>query len=184
MTALMAAISVSAGEVARVRFFADSDIKPFYAKLSTKWEHQDYATYFVNQDAYLFDFIGSPKLSATSRASLEIYYPFTDSEGNPTVSPDEVNIYQVIDGDLYNITSHFTFEENADGAAVFATRTRFLGTYIMCEKPIEELDANGVSPLAAEDGYATSTTTEDKVVKQAEKKASTKTGITLPSKAK
>lgn len=181
LAAIMAvgmAVTASASEVARVRFFGDSDVNKYYLKLSTKWENADYAAYFNDQDSYIIDFKGAPKLSATSRADLEIYFPFTDEEGNATVDPDEVSIYQVVDGELYNVTGQFQFKANDDGDAVFATRTRFLGTYILCEKPVEALEANGESPLAKEDGYSTK---DGSSLQKKTKNASGDTGVKLPS---
>ena len=58
------------GDVAFMKFFGDSDTGKFYAKLSTKWEHADYASYFNDQDAYIFQFTGSPNLSSASRAEI------------------------------------------------------------------------------------------------------------------
>ena len=147
-------------------------------KLSTKWENQDYAALFRDQDAYLIDFKGAPSLSATSRADLEIYYPFTNGDGEATVDPEEVNIYQVVDGELYNVTSQFEFKENKDGDAVFATRTRFLSTYILCEKPVEALDQNGTSPLAWDDGYDYE---DSSALTKKAKTQDGSTGISLPS---
>lgn len=125
-------------DLAKLKFYADSDVDKFYSKLSTKWEHADYASYFNDQDAYLFDFTGSPKISATSRGTLDIYNPFLDEDDNETVDPSSVVIYQVIDGDLFDITDQFTYGENDDGYMAFTTRTRFLGTYIFAEKAVEE----------------------------------------------
>ena len=164
--AIAATVSVSASNVARVRFFGDSDVGKYYMKLSTKWENQDYAALFRDQDAYLIDFKGAPSLSATSRADLEIYYPFTNGDGEATVDPEEVNIYQ------------FEFKENKDGDAVFATRTRFLSTYILCEKPVEALDQNGTSPLAWDDGYDYE---DSSALTKKAKTQDGSTGISLPS---
>ena len=125
-------------DLAKLSFYADSDVEKFYSKLSTKWEHADYATYFNDQDAFLFDFTGSPKISSTSRGDLDIYNPFIDEDGNETVDPQSVVIYQVIDGDLFDITDQFTYGENEDGYMAFSTRTRFLGTYIFAEKAVEQ----------------------------------------------
>lgn len=125
-------------DLARLKFFADSDVKSFYSKLSTKWAHEDYASYFNDQDAYVFNFTGSPSLSSTSRADLEIYNPFIDGNGDETVNPHNITIYQVIDGDLYNVTDKWSYGENDDGYMAYSTRTRFLGTYIFCEKPVDE----------------------------------------------
>lgn len=126
------------GDLAHLRFFADSDVAAFYSKLSTKWSHDDYAAYFNDQDAYMFEFTGSPSLSSTSRADLSIYNPFVDVDGNETIDPTTATIYQIIDGDLYDVTDSFTYDEGDNGEMAYITRTRFLGTYIICEKPVEE----------------------------------------------
>lgn len=131
-------------DLARLTFDADSDVDKFYSRLSTKWDHQDYATYFADQDAFLFDFIGSPKISSTSRGVLELYNPYIDEDGNETVDPDSIVIYSVVDGELYDITSSFVYDENDDGYMAFTTKTRTLGTYIFAEKPVEEASAEEV----------------------------------------
>ena len=131
------------GDVAFMKFFADSDVGKFYAKLSTKWEHADYASYFNDQDAYIFQFTGSPSLSSTSRADLQIYNPFLDDDGNSKIDPETATIYQVVDGDLFDVTDNFTYEEGNNGDMAYCTRTRFLGTYIICEKPVEEAAGDG-----------------------------------------
>lgn len=125
------------GDLAYMHFFADSDVDSFYSKLSTKWDHADYASYFNDQDAFIFDFTGSPKLSSTSRADLQIYNPFVDADGKETMDPTTAVIYQVIDGNLYDITESFTYEEGDNGEMAYCCRTRFLGTYIICQKPVK-----------------------------------------------
>lgn len=135
------------GDLAYLKFFGDSDTGKFYAKLSTKWEHADYASYFNDQDAYIFQFTGSPSLSSTSRADLQIYSPFVDDDGNETFDPEQAVIYQVVDGDLFDITDSFTYEEGDNGDMAFCTRTRFLGTYIICQKPVDEASNDDVVDL-------------------------------------
>jgi len=139
------------GDVAFMKFFGDSDTGKFYAKLSTKWEHADYASYFNDQDAYIFQFTGSPNLSSTSRADLQIYSPFVDDDGNETFDPEQAVIYQVVDGDLFDITDSFTYEEGDNGDMAFCTRTRFLGTYIICQKPVDEASNDDVVDLVPDD---------------------------------
>ncbi len=139
------------GDVAFMKFFGDSDTGKFYAKLSTKWEHADYASYFNDQDAYIFQFTGSPNLSSTSRADLQIYSPFVDEDGNETFDPEQAVIYQVVDGDLFDITDSFTYEEGDNGDMAFCTRTRFLGTYIICQKPVDEASNDDVVDLVPDD---------------------------------
>lgn len=139
------------GDLAYLKFFGDSDTGKFYAKLSTKWEHADYASYFNDQDAYIFQFTGSPSLSSTSRADLQIYSPFVDDDGNETFDPEQAVIYQVVDGDLFDITDSFTYEEGDNGDMAFCTRTRFLGTYIICQKPVDEASDDDVVDLGPDD---------------------------------
>ena len=139
------------GDVAFLRFFGDSDTGKFYAKLSTMWEHSDYASYFNDQDAYIFQFTGSPSLSSTSRADLEIYNPFVDHDGNETFDPEQAVIYQVMDGDLFDITSQFEYREGSNGDMAYCTRVRFLGTFIICQKPVDEASTDDVVDLVPDD---------------------------------
>lgn len=143
-----------ARDLARLHFFADSDSDSFYSKLSTKWSNEDYASYFNGQDAYIFDFTGSPKLSSTSRADLEIYNPFEDEDGHTKIDPDSITIYQVTNGDLTDVTSNWTYKEGNNGEMAYVMRTRFLGTYIFCEKPVQ-LEEEEETPVPEEEPIAT-----------------------------
>lgn len=123
--------------LARLTFESDDDAKKLFPKMTTKWDDQDYADYFADQDAFLFDFIGAPRIPSTSRATFEIYNPYYDSdEDTLTVDPSDAVIYQVIDGELVDVTPSFTAVETDDGDYVFRSRTRQLGTYIVAEMPI------------------------------------------------
>ena len=139
------------GDVAYLKFFGDSDTGKFYSKLSTKWEHADYASYFNDQDAYIFQFTGSPSLSSTSRADLEIYSPFVDQDGNETFDPEQAIIYQVMDGDLFDITNQFEYREGNNGDMAYCSRVRFLGTFIICQKPVDEASNDDVVDLVPDD---------------------------------
>lgn len=142
-----------ARDLARLHFFADSDSDTFYSKLSTKWSNEDYYSYFNGQDAYLFEFTGAPKLSSTSRADLEIYNPFEDEDGHTKIDPNSVTIYQVTNGDLTDVTSNWTYKEGDNGEMAYIMRTRFLGTYIFCEKPVE-LEKEEETPVPEEEPIA------------------------------
>lgn len=123
--------------LARLAFESDDDAKKLFPKMTTKWDDQDYADYFADQDAFLFDFIGAPRISSTSRATFEIYNPYYDSDEDAlTVDPSDVVIYQVIDGELVNVTPAFSAVETDDGDYVFRSKTRQLGTYVVAEMPI------------------------------------------------
>ena len=127
--------------IATLRFVGDDDGKYFFPKLSTKWEDADYAEYFADQDAFIFNFVGSAagktQIASTSRATLELYNPYYDEdEDELTVDPEDVVIYSVEDdGSLLDVTASFKAVETDDGDYVFQTKTRELGVYIIAEKP-------------------------------------------------
>lgn len=125
--------------IAVLKFMGDDNQTKFFPKLSTKWEDADYAEYFADQDAFIFNFKGSvageTKISSTSRATLELYNPYYDSdEDEYTVDPENCIVYQVQeDGTMAEAA--FKVVENEDGDMVFQTKTRELGIYIIAEKP-------------------------------------------------
>ncbi len=136
-------------DIAKVEFYADSDTDKFFAKLSTKWNNEWYSDMFRNTDAFIFNFVGAPKISATSRATLTIYNPFVNDDEELEVDLDELKVYKVLDtaalaatteeaiaeaiadGRIEDVTNLFTAGENEDGDQVLTTRTRDLGTYIV-----------------------------------------------------
>ena len=101
---------------------------------------QDYADYFADQDAFIFNFTGKSagktRIASTSRATLELYNPYYDSEEDElTVEPENVVIDEIQDdGSMLDVTASFKAIENDDGDYVFQTKTRELGVYILAEK--------------------------------------------------
>ncbi|WP_419491223.1 hypothetical protein [Anaerotruncus massiliensis (ex Liu et al. 2021)] len=144
--------------IATLKFMGDDNQTKFFPKLSTKWEDADYAEYFADQDAFIFNFKGSvagqTKISSTSRATLELYNPYYDSdEDELTVDPENVVIYAVADdGSLNDVTASFKAIENEDGDYVFQTKTRELGVYIIAEKAYTTAAAEDVE--TPDDGKA------------------------------
>ena len=126
--------------IATLKFVGDDDGKYFFPKLSTMWNDADYAEYFADQDAFIFNFKGSAagktKIASTSRATLELYNPYYDEdEDELTVDPENVVIYSVEeDGSLLDVTASFKAVETDDGEYVFQTKTRELGVYVIAEK--------------------------------------------------
>ena len=121
-------------DIAMLTFEGDSSVDNFYPKLSTKWDNSTYATYFADQDAFIFDFISNPDISSTSRPVLTIYDPYYDYENDEvTVDPENVVIYKVVDGELVDDTANWAYDETEDGEMAYTTKTRQLGTYIFCE---------------------------------------------------
>ncbi len=123
--------------LATVRMNADSDVKVYYPKLSTRWYPQlPFTEAFSNQDAFIYNFMGNPVLSSTSRATLELRNPYVDDEGELTLAPEDVIIYQVKNGQLTDVSEQFTATENEEGEPVFSIRTRELGIYVFAEQAI------------------------------------------------
>ena len=115
-------------------FEGDSSVDNFFPKLSTKWDNATYAEYFADQDAFIFDFISNPEISSTSRPVLTIYDPYYDYEEDESlVDSENVVIYQVVDGELVDVTADWSYGETDDGEMAYTTKTRQLGTYIFCE---------------------------------------------------
>lgn len=135
-------------------FSGDDDGKVFYPKMSTKWDDQEYAEKFADQDAYLYDFLYNPKLASTSRAALKLRIPYLDEDGELAVAPEEIVIYRTIDGELVDITASGKICETEDGEWVFVMKTRELGTYIIAQKPAEAVETEepaGEETLSAEE---------------------------------
>lgn len=119
----------------KLTFESDDDAAKYYPKMSTKWEDAHYAENFAETDAFIRNFIGNPTISSTSRPVVEFYSPFVDDDDEFTVAPEDVVIYQVVDGALVDVTEKFTIAENDDDDTVFMIKTRTLGTYIFSNGP-------------------------------------------------
>lgn len=119
--------------LAVLKFHADSDVSFYCPRLSTRWGHADYLDYFENRDAYLFDFVDSPTIPATTRPLLSLYNPFVNDDDELTVRTSRIHIYEVVSGELEDVTDKFTFEKNDDGDYVMTIKTRTLGTYIVSD---------------------------------------------------
>ena len=134
--------------IAKLEFYADSETKKYYPKLSTRWDDRDYAELFADQDAFIFDFVGNPSISSTIRPMLTLYNPYYDwDEEELTADLENIRIYEVQDGELIDATAAFRHGEDEDGNDVFTLKTRTLGTYIFVEKTLA-----GESPAAEPSG--------------------------------
>lgn len=133
--------------LASLEFRADSDVSFYCPRLSTHWNYYDYADYFDDTDAYLYNFVDSPTIPAATRPTLTLYNPFVDDDDDLTVSTSRTYIYEVDDGELIDVTDEFDFDRNDDDDYVMTTKTRTLGTYIvsngranLAERPVIEVD--------------------------------------------
>lgn len=136
--------------LAWLNFTSDDDAKKFFPKMTTKWDDQEYAEYFADQDAYLFDYIGNPQIASTSRATLRLRLPFVDEDGELSVDNESIVVYEVVDGELSPITQPGSIRETEDGDWVFEMKTRRLGTYIIAEKPAAAAEEAVEAPAEAE----------------------------------
>ena len=122
------------GDIARLTFRADSDVTKYYPKLTTKWVDSTYNELIGNSDAYLVDFAGRPQISSTSRATLEIYNPFVNDDGEYDVPVENIRVYQVdAEGALQDITDQCTLGANDNDEEVITLRTRQLGAYVVTD---------------------------------------------------
>jgi len=138
--------------IATLTFYSDDNAAKFFPKLTTKWDNTDYAEYFADQNAFIFDFVGraagETKIASTSRATLELYNPYYDwDEDLLTVAPEDCVIYQIVNGELVDVTASFTALQNDDGDYVFQTKTRELGCYIIAEAEASAVVGDPTAPV-------------------------------------
>lgn len=136
--------------LAIMKFTADSDVEYYMPRLATKWNNEDYLDYFDDMDAYIRSFVGNPSIPCTSRARLWINNPFVDDDDEETIDPDDIYVYEVVDGELYDITDKVEYTTNDDDDYAFLIKTRTLGTYIFSDGPadIEDEDDDDYDPEA------------------------------------
>lgn len=136
--------------LAIMKFTADSDVEYYMPRMATKWNNEDYLDYFDDMDAYIRSFVGNPSIPCTSRARLWINNPFVDDDGEETIDPDDIYVYEVVDGELYDITDKVEYTTNDDDDYAFLIKTRTLGTYIFSDGPadIEDEDDDDYDPEA------------------------------------
>lgn len=92
----------------------------------------------------------NPSIPATSAPTLLLYNRFVDEDGELTVKPGDVTIYQVKKTGLTDVTSSFTATETGDGDPVFAIRTRAPGTYVISAQKVENA-SGALSPRRVTD---------------------------------
>lgn len=121
--------------LARLAFESDDDAKKLFPQDDHQVGRPGLRRLLCRPGRFLFDFIGAPRISSTSRATFEIYNPYYDSDEDAlTVDPSDVVIYQVIDGELVDVTPAFSAVETDDGT-MSSVQTRQLGTYVVAEMP-------------------------------------------------
>ena len=121
-------------DIARLSFQADSDVTKYYPKLSTKWVDSTYSEVIGDADAFVVEFVGNPVISSTSRATLEIYNPYKNDDGEYDVAVEDLRVYLAdADGVLTDVTDQCKLGTNDDDEEVITLRTRQLGTYIVTD---------------------------------------------------
>ena len=123
---------------ASLKFEAGSNPDKFYARLSTKADMNIYSEYGdpLNADLYFYDFVGNPTVPSTSRAVLTLGVPW-DLDAAYVPDPEKCYIYQVINGELVDVTNQFTYSEDEQEIAGWSIKTRQLGTYIVSDTELD-----------------------------------------------
>lgn len=135
---------------AKLSFKADSDAEKFYIELSTDWDDCAYGADFYDLDACLYAFTVNPSIPAASAPTLLLYNRFVDEDGELTIDPRDVTIYQVKKTGLTDVTVSFTATETGDGDPIFAIRTRTPGTYVISAQKLENT-SGALSPRRVTD---------------------------------
>lgn len=137
-------------DLATLVFTADSAVNVYYPKLSTAWNNEFYGMHF-DADAFKFEFVGNPTISATARPVLSLMNPFINEDDEYTVDAADLIVYELVDGALVLVSDRFTATEDEDGNQVLVTKTRTLGTYVVtdAEAVMEAADVE-VAPVTPE----------------------------------
>ena len=134
---------------AALTFESDDDARKFYCRLSTSNMSDIYAEYGdpVDADLWFYNFVGSPTVPATSKATLTLGIPWDDDD-DYTPDPENCYIYTLdSDGYLTDVTASFTYSEDDQEIPGWSIRTRQLGTYIVSDT---ELDVTVDEPETSE----------------------------------
>ncbi|MBE6904754.1 MAG: hypothetical protein E7476_00540 [Ruminococcaceae bacterium] len=127
---------------AALYFESNDDASKFYARLQTKSDSEIYSEYGdpVNADLWFYDFVGNPTVPSTSRAVLTLGIPW-DEDDDYTPNPEDCFIYEKdADGNLIDVTSSFTYDEDNDGTTEipgWTIKTRTLGTYVISDTELD-----------------------------------------------
>ena len=91
----------------------------------------------VDADLWFYNFVGSPTVPATSKATLTLGIPWDDDD-DYTPDPENCYIYTLdSDGYLTDVTASFTYSEDDQEIPGWSIRTRQLGTYIVSDTELD-----------------------------------------------
>lgn len=125
-------------DVASLTFVANDDAQKFFAKVSTKADSTIYSEYGdpVNAELKFIDFVGAPTISATSRATLTLFNPWTEEEDYQP-DPADCFVYEKIDGELVDVTDRFVYGTDENDVEGWTIKTRTLGSYIISDTELD-----------------------------------------------
>ena len=148
---------------AALKFDADDDASKFYARLSTSNMSDVYAEYGdpVDADLWFYNFVGSPTVPATSKATLTLGIPWDDDD-DYTPDPENCYIYTLdSDGYLTDVTASFTYSEDDQEIPGWSIRTRQLGTYIVSDTELDVYASDDGDVEDVEDDATADSTVSD-----------------------
>lgn len=112
--------------------YGGADIESFW-KMSTRWNDPQLLKRFSDGLAFIRSFANS---TFSGRVNLYLTNPYLTIEGEESIPHENVVIYELLDGKLYNVTSKFRYTTNSDDEGAFKISTDHLGTYIFYDREL------------------------------------------------
>lgn len=143
-------------DIAALEFTSDDGASKFYCRLSTKSDSAMYREYGdpIGADLWFYDFVTNPTIPSTSRGVLTLGIPW-DEDDDYVPDPSDCFIYQVVDGELVDVTKQFSYGTDDYEIEGWSIKTRVLGTYVVSDMELNiapEVEADPVETAPVEDG--------------------------------
>lgn len=155
-------------DLAALKYEADDSGDKFYTRMENVTKSDTYKDLYVNYadpvgaDMWAYDFKTNPTIPSTSRGVLTLGIPWNEDADNFVApDPEDCYIYQKIDGEWVDVTSQFTYSDDAEEIPGWSTKTRVLGTYILSDK---ELPLSSKTEAQPEDKPAETAPVGDKEI--------------------
>lgn len=104
-------------------------------KLSACWEDTGLPGSPELGDCYARVFVGNPKVQS-GEMSLILTNPFLTEKGEETIPHHQVVLYEILDGQLVDISRRADYGADSDGNGAFLLTTDHLGSYVLSKQAL------------------------------------------------